>query len=85
MRPGSAARLGLLAALWGSSFLWIKLALHGLSPVQLTALRLAIGAAVLTAVVHARGLRLPRDRPLRKNRITSAAPSTRNTMFSQVV
>jgi drug/metabolite transporter (DMT)-like permease len=62
VRPGSAARLGLLAALWGSSFLWIKLALHGLSPVQLTALRLAIGAAVLIAVVHARGLRLPRER-----------------------
>jgi drug/metabolite transporter (DMT)-like permease len=51
----------MLAMLWGSSFLWIKLALHGMSPVQLAAARLAIGAAVLAAVVRARGLRLPRD------------------------
>lgn len=62
MKPGSAIRLGALALLWGSSFLWIKLALHGLSPVQIAAARLAIGAGLLTAVVHGRGLRLPRDR-----------------------
>jgi len=61
VKPGSAARLGLLALLWGSSFLWIKFALHGLSPVQLTAGRLFIGAVLLLAVVRARGLRLPTD------------------------
>ena len=49
MAPRSLARLALLALLWGSSFLWIKLALDGLSPVQLVLVRLALGAAVLLA------------------------------------
>ena len=62
MAPRSLARLGLLALLWGSSFLWIKLALDGLSPVQLVLVRLALGAAVLLLVVRVRRLRLPRDR-----------------------
>jgi drug/metabolite transporter (DMT)-like permease len=61
VKPGSAARLGALALLWGSSFLWIKFALRGVSPVQLTAARLFIGAVLLLAVVRARGLRLPTD------------------------
>ena len=62
MAPRSLARLALLALLWGSSFLWIKLALDGLSPVQLVLVRLALGAAVLAVVVRIRRLRLPRDR-----------------------
>lgn len=62
MKPGSAARLGVLALLWGSSFLWISVALEGLSPAQLTFARLALGAALLLALVRMRGLRLPRDR-----------------------
>jgi drug/metabolite transporter (DMT)-like permease len=53
-------RLAVLAACWGSSFLWIKLALRGLSPVQVVAARLVVGALILTAVVRGRGLRLPR-------------------------
>ena len=40
-----------LALLWGSGFFWIKLSLAGLSPYQLTFARLALGAAVLGAVV----------------------------------
>jgi uncharacterized membrane protein len=62
MAPRSLARLALLALLWGSSFLWIKLALDGLSPVQLVLVRLALGAAVLALVVRIRRLRLLRDR-----------------------
>ncbi len=62
MKPGNAVRLGVLALVWGSSFLWIKLALRGFSPVQITFARLTIGALVLLAVVQTRGLRLPRDR-----------------------
>jgi drug/metabolite transporter (DMT)-like permease len=58
---GSLIRLGVLALLWGSSFLWIKIALRGLSPVQITLVRLALGAAVLLVIVRARRLRLPRD------------------------
>ncbi len=62
MASPSLARLVLLALLWGSSFLWIKLALDGLSPVQLVLVRLALGAAVLAVIVRIRRLRLPRDR-----------------------
>ena len=56
---GSLARLTLLALLWGSSFLWIAIALRGFSPVQIVLIRLALGALVLLAIVHSRGLRLP--------------------------
>ena len=62
MAPRSLARLALLALLWGSSFLWIKLALDGLSPVQLVLARLALGAAILVLVVRLRRLRLPHDK-----------------------
>lgn len=58
----SAWRLALLALLWGSSFLWIKIALRGLSPLQITLVRLALGAAVLLMIVRARRLTLPRGR-----------------------
>jgi drug/metabolite transporter (DMT)-like permease len=57
VRWGSVLRLAALALLWGSNFLWIKIALRGFSPVQLTLVRLALGAVVLLAVVYA--LRLP--------------------------
>jgi hypothetical protein len=40
----SLVRLGGLSLLWGSGFLWIKLALQGLSPVQLGFGRLLAGA-----------------------------------------
>jgi drug/metabolite transporter (DMT)-like permease len=63
VRWGSTLRLTALALLWGSNFLWIKIALRGFSPVQLTLVRLALGAVVLLAVVYA--LRLPRIRDRR--------------------
>ncbi len=47
-------RIALLALIWGSAFLWIKLADRGFSPVEVTLARLALGAAVLSAVVLAR-------------------------------
>ena len=59
---GSLARLTLLALLWGSSFLWIAIALRGFSPVQIVLIRLALGAVVLVIIVYARGLRLPTNR-----------------------
>lgn len=56
-------RMALLALLWGSGFLWIKIALnHGLSPLQITVARCVLGAAVLLALAFASGRRLPRDR-----------------------
>jgi len=61
MAAGSIVRLACLALLWGSNFLWIKIAVRGVSPVQLTLVRLALGAAVLLVVLQARRLRLPHD------------------------
>jgi drug/metabolite transporter (DMT)-like permease len=48
-----AALLGFLAALWGSSYLLIKLALAGFSPAEVVFGRAAIGGAVLLAVCAA--------------------------------
>lgn len=62
MGKSSAIRLGLLALLWGSSFLWIKLALRGFSPVQITLVRLALGSLVLIPIALNRGLRFPTGR-----------------------
>ncbi|HSV65506.1 MAG TPA: DMT family transporter [Mycobacteriales bacterium] len=62
MSRASAVRLVVLAALWGSSFLWIKIALEGMSPIQLVLVRLALGAAVVLVLARLRGLRLPRGR-----------------------
>jgi drug/metabolite transporter (DMT)-like permease len=58
----SLARLALLALLWGSSFLWIKLALRGFTPVQIVIVRLALGALVLLPIALRRGMRFPADR-----------------------
>jgi drug/metabolite transporter (DMT)-like permease len=54
-------RIALLALIWGSAFLWIKLADRGFSPVEVTLARLALGAAVLFAIVLARREKLPRS------------------------
>ncbi|MFE3854412.1 DMT family transporter [Streptomyces griseorubiginosus] len=55
--------MAVLALLWGSGFLWIKLALdHGLSPAQITIARCALGTAVLFLLARAAGQRLPRSR-----------------------
>jgi len=59
-----------LALLWGSGFLWIKLSLTGLSPVHLTVIRCALGALVLLAL--ARGQRLPRDRTTWRHLVVAA-------------
>ena len=61
MSRGSAIRLALLACLWGSSFLYIKVALEGLSPTQIVLVRMTAGALVLLAIVGVRRERLPRD------------------------
>ncbi len=58
---GALARIALLALIWGSSFLWIKLADHGFSAVEVTLARLATGAAVLFALMLARRDKVPRS------------------------
>ena len=60
MTRSALPRIGLLALIWGSAFLWIKLADRGFSPVEVTLARLALGAAVLFAIVLARREKIPR-------------------------
>ena len=48
-----------LVALWGTSFLAIKLSLESFAPDQVVVLRLTIGALVLLAFMLIRGKRLP--------------------------
>ncbi|MEV0350549.1 DMT family transporter [Nonomuraea sp. NPDC050680] len=58
------ARLGVLALLWGSTFLWIKLALTALSPAQLTFARCVLGALTLLALCLGARQRLPHGRKI---------------------
>ncbi|OLR91134.1 DMT family transporter [Actinokineospora bangkokensis] len=51
--------MGVLALLWGSSFLWIKLALGGLPPAWIAAVRCALGAAVVLGLCAWGRRRLP--------------------------
>jgi drug/metabolite transporter (DMT)-like permease len=55
-------RLFILAFIWGWSFLFIKVAGEGLTPTTVAWARIALGAAVLYAVLHSQGRRIPRDR-----------------------
>ncbi len=60
MTRSALPRIALLALIWGSAFLWIKLADRGFSPVEVALARLALGAAVLSAIVLARREAVPR-------------------------
>ncbi len=51
-----------LAGLWGTSFLFVKIAVRDVTPMTLVAARFVIAASVLSVVVRARGLRLPTSR-----------------------
>jgi len=53
--------LALLALLWGSSYLFIKVAVVDIPPITLIALRVAGAAVFLIAVMRMRGEKLPRD------------------------
>ncbi len=49
----------LLGALWGASFLFIKIGVAEMPPETLVALRLVVAALILLVVLYARGQRLP--------------------------
>ena len=53
-------RLGALALLWGSGFLWIKLGLRGFNPVQVVFARLLLGFATLLPIALWNRLKAPR-------------------------
>jgi drug/metabolite transporter (DMT)-like permease len=59
MSRGNLTRLALLALIWGSGFLWIKLSLRGFTPVQIALVRLLLGVAVLGPVALARRMPFP--------------------------
>ena len=58
-RPFDYLLLGLLSAIWGSSFLLIKLAVATIPPLSITTGRLVLGAALLLVVARLGGGRLP--------------------------
>lgn len=55
------ALLGLLAGLWGSSYLFAKVALATIPPLTLAATRVTIAAAVLATVARLAGASWPKD------------------------
>ena len=52
----------LLGAVWGSSFLLIKVAVATMPPITVATGRIGIGAIVLALMVAARGRAWPRDK-----------------------
>lgn len=58
------AQFLLLALIWGSSFLLIKVALEALAPLHVAFGRMVLGAAALLVVLLVRRAALPRDRRL---------------------
>lgn len=57
-------RLVILAAIWGSSFLFIKVAVRDFAPLHVALGRMLFGTAVLLAFLALRGEHLPRGRPV---------------------
>ena len=55
MRPADLARLCALAAMWGASYLFMRLAVPHLGPVLMIELRVLIAGLALAAVLHASG------------------------------
>ncbi|MEY2461623.1 MAG: hypothetical protein QOG30_3453 [Acidimicrobiaceae bacterium] len=55
-------RLLLLAFIWGWSFLFIKVAVEGMSPPTVACARVTLGALVLLITLRSTGRSLPRDR-----------------------
>ena len=52
MRPADLTRLVLLAAIWGGSFLFVRMAVGAIGPLWLTELR--VGLAAIAMLIYAR-------------------------------
>jgi len=76
MRASDVARLVALGAIWGSSFLFIEVALEDLTPLQIVAGRIVTGAVFLTALLYGSGGRLPRGRDLYRSLTVMAVVSS---------
>jgi drug/metabolite transporter (DMT)-like permease len=64
MKTRAWASFWLVAFIWGSSFLLIRVGVSGVSPTQVVFTRAFIGAVCLTIVAYARGLRFPTQFPV---------------------
>jgi len=60
-RAADHARLLLLAVVWSSSFITMKLAAETIPPATVTAARIVLAALILYPIMRAQGHRLPRD------------------------
>ena len=60
--PLELGLLALLALLWGSSYLLIKVAVSTIPPITLIAVRVSIAAVFLYCIMRLQGEKLPRDR-----------------------
>src|SRR5687768_10878885 len=65
-------RLLLLAFIWGWSFLFIKVAVEGLSPPTVAFARVGLGAVVLLLTLRTTGRSFPRDRELWRHFVIAA-------------
>ncbi|HEX2217729.1 MAG TPA: EamA family transporter [Gemmatimonadales bacterium] len=61
--PVAVAAFVALCAIWGSTWLAIKVGLRDLPPISFAGIRFALAALILYAIVIAKGLRLPSTRP----------------------
>ncbi len=59
IRPINWLKLAILAMIWGASFMFVTVALGGVGPLTVAAVRLSIGAFFLCLLCRARGLSLP--------------------------
>ncbi|MBC7238893.1 MAG: DMT family transporter, partial [Chloroflexi bacterium] len=64
MTLSALGELLLLGAIWGASFLFIKIGVSDIRPLTFATLRVLVGAAVLLGVIAMRKLPLPRGKPL---------------------
>lgn len=60
-------QFSVLGLIWGSAFLWIKIALDEMTPFTLVALRMCLATTGLLVVMRIRGLRFPRDPKILKH------------------
>ena len=56
-----------LAACWGPSFLFIKIAVEYVPPIAITAIRMGIGALILLIILQIKNTKLPPIKPLLKS------------------
>lgn len=60
IRPVNWLRIGLLAMIWGASFMAVSVALEGVGPLTVAAVRLGLGAVLLVSLAILTGHGLPR-------------------------